>query len=349
MRKTYLNLFFVLLSLLIVFSACQPNLPARVEAPEPTAYEMPVTLLTLAAPLNTPKAEISGLSWAGDWLIFLPQYPGRFNNQLFRISKDTLLQAIQTNSSEPLPMLPITLDSAGLEKSIPGFEGFEAIAVENNTVYLTIEAKQGEMMGYIVSGILNETMDQIALDADSLTELEPQAKLDNMSDESIVVFGRRVITFYEANGFNVNADPSAYSLDLDLHPMDRLSFPTIEYRVTDASNVDTNGLFWVINYFYPGDKKLKPAEDFFSQTYGKGYTHNQNTTVERLIPLQFTEDGIVPVQKAPIQLELLPDDEARNWEGLVTLDDLGFLIVTDEFPETLFGFVAFPEFYEPIR
>jgi hypothetical protein len=147
-----------------------------------------------------------------------------------------------------------------------------------------------------------------------------------MSDESIVVFGRRVITFYEANGLNVNANPSAYSLDLDLHPMDRLSFPTIEYRVTDASHVDANGLFWVINYFYPGDK-----------------------TVERLIPLQFTEDGIVPVQKPPIQLELLPDDEARNWEGLVTLDDLGFLLVTDEFPETLFGFVAFPEFYEPSR
>ncbi len=98
----------------------------------------------------------------------------------------------------------------------------------------------------------------------------------------------------------------------------------------------------MINYFFPGDTKLKPAEDFFSQTYGEGYTHNQNVTVERLIALQFTEDGIVPVETPPIQLELLPDDEARNWEGLVTLDDLGFLLVTDKFPETLFGFVAFP-------
>ncbi len=64
-----------------------------------------------------------------------------------------------------------------------------------------------------------------------------------MSDESIVVFGRRVITFYEANGLNVNPEPSAYSFDLDLNLMDNFSFPTIEYRVTDASSVDQNGVF----------------------------------------------------------------------------------------------------------
>lgn len=342
MKNTKWLSLFILFFLLISFSACQPKLPPKIEPPQPNAVEIPVQYLTLDAPLNTPNAEISGMTWAGDWLILLPQYPSRFENQLFRIHKDDLRQAIQANSTEPLPMSPITLDSAHLETSIVGFEGFEAIAVENNTVYLTIEARPGKMMGYLVSGVLNEAADQITIAEDSLTEITPQAKLENMSDESILVFGERLITLYEANGLNVNPEPIAHVFDRQLNPVDTFAFPAIEYRVTDASAVDENGRFWVINYFYPGDTKLKPAADFFSQTYGEGYTHSQSVTVERLIAMQFTEDGIVPVETPPIQLELLPDDEARNWEGLVTLDDLGFLLVTDKFPETLFGFVAFP-------
>ncbi len=304
--------------------------------------EIPVQLLTLDAPLNSPNAEISGLTWAEDWLILLPQYPGRLGDQLFRIHKDDLLTAVQTNQQAPLPIQPIGFESDGLETSITGFEGYEAIAAVGDTVYLTIEAKPGGMIGYLVSGTINPAGDQIAIDADSLTAIAPQAKLDNMSDESLLVFGERLITLYEANGLTVNPKPVAHVFDRQLNPVDSFAFPTIEYRLTDASHVDQNGRFWVINYFYPGDKKLKPAEDFFNQTYGAGYTHSQSVTVERLLQLQFTEDGIVAVDAPPIQLELLPDEEARNWEGLAQLDDLGFVLVTDKFPDTLLGFVPFP-------
>jgi hypothetical protein len=33
----------------------------------------------------------------------------------------------------------------------------------------------------------------------------------------------------------------------------------------------------------------------------------------------------------------------RNWEGLVRLDDRGFLLVTDLFPGTILGFVPAPQ------
>ena len=65
--------------------------------------------------------------------------------------------------------------------------------------------------------------------------------------------------------------------------------------------------------------------------------------VERLLAFQFTEDGIVLAPLAPIQLQLLPDDEARNWEGIARLDERGFLLVTDKFPETILAFVANPD------
>jgi hypothetical protein len=37
----------------------------------------------------------------------------------------------------------------------------------------------------------------------------------------------------------------------------------------------------------------------------------------------------------------LSDEAARNWEGVVRLEDRGFLLVTDTFPRTLLGFVPF--------
>ncbi len=31
----------------------------------------------------------------------------------------------------------------------------------------------------------------------------------------------------------------------------------------------------------------------------------------------------------------------RNWEGIVRLENRGFLLMTDKYPETLFGFVEY--------
>ena len=60
------------------------------------------------------------------------------------------------------------------------------------------------------------------------------------------------------------------------------------------------------------------------------------------VEFQYNEEGITRIDQPPIQLQLLPDD-LRNWEGIVRLDDRGFLIVTDKFPETILGFVPYGE------
>ena len=57
--------------------------------------------------------------------------------------------------------------------------------------------------------------------------------------------------------------------------------------------------------------------------------------------LQYDADGITFVDRAPVQLEL-PGEDARNWEGIVRLDDVGFLLVTDQYPQTILGFVPVP-------
>ena len=40
------------------------------------------------------------------------------------------------------------------------------------------------------------------------------------------------------------------------------------------------------------------------------------------------------------QLKLIDDQNARNWEAIARLDNLGYLLATDKYPETIFAFVS---------
>jgi len=327
-------------------------------APEPTATEEPspapptpvteaaVTLLPLSGPLTNRSAEVSGMAWYGDHLIILPQYPGFSSSggdgALYALPRSDILAYLNGSNGDPLEPQPVTLNAPGLSAAIRGFEGFEAIAFDGDNVYLTIEASpSGGMRGYLVSGQISADLSELTLDTGTLTEILPQADLGNMTDETLVVAGDQLLTLYEANGANVNASPMAHLFEPSLAAAGTMPFPTIEYRITDATALDAEQRFWAINYFYPGDTKLKPGVDAIAEQYGQGPSHATSEPVERLVEFQVAESTIILVDRPPIQLELLPDD-ARNWEGLVRLDDLGFLLMTDTFPETLLGFVPLP-------
>lgn len=354
MKTTSYKSLFILLFTILFVSGCQrispvnPPMSATVlETMLPSAVdkipmEAKVTRIHLSEPLDEPKAELSGLTWAGDWLILLPQYPDRFENQIYRLNHQIILDAVADPSMVLAPD-PVIFNSDGLENKVAGFEGFEAITTNGTDAFLTIETHSAGSKGYLVKGIWEADYSQLTLDATSLTLIPTQMNISNSSYESVLVFGARIFTIYEANGANINAHPRAEMFDQALNSASSLSFPNIEYRITDVTQPDENGEFWAINYFYPGDlSKLNPADDVLAQTYGKGMTHANSPVVERLVAFQFSEDGIVFADKAPIQLQLLPDDVARNWEGLARLDQIGFLLSTDKFPETWLAFVAYP-------
>jgi hypothetical protein len=117
--------------------------------------------------------------------------------------------------------------------------------------------------------------------------------------------------------------------------------PHIEYRITDATALDSANRFWAINYFFPLEFDQIPDTDPLVERYGAGATHLQYQTVERLVEFQYDTTGIRLVDRPPIQL-VLSSETGRNWEGLVRLDDRGFLLMTDRFPGTILGFVAAP-------
>jgi hypothetical protein len=305
---------------------------------------MPVTLIPLAGPLSSPDAEISGLAWYGDELVFLPQFPERFGESgaLFSLSKADILTFLEDPEQAPLEPRLLPFDTGGIERIIAGYEGFESIAISGDTFFATIEAHPDGMLAYLVGGRVLPGFSGLRLDPGLRTPIQPQADILNFSDESIILFGEMLLTVYEANGAAVNPQPQAHLFDSGLTLRNQLAFPPIEYRLTDATPADENGRFWAINTFYVGDASLYPRSDPIAEMVGEGESHAASPVVERLLQLQFTEQGIALGDAPPIQLELAADGATRNWEGIARLDERGFLLMTDEHPATLFAFVPYP-------
>ncbi len=339
------KLLLVLIVILLVFAAGFGYYYNRTPSAKPfnvTGKEQPVKLIPLAGAVADASAELSGSAWHGDSLILLPQYPERFgegDGALFALPKQDILNYLDGKSTEPLTPTEITLAASGLKESIPNFQGYEAIGFHGDQVFMTIEAGDGtDMHGYLVSGVLSG--DEIKLDTAKVVEISLPIASENHTDEAIIVTEDKVLTLFELNGADLNPQPAAQAFNFELVPEPSISFPHLEYRVTDAA-LDSDGQLWVINYFYPGDTDMLPKVDPLAQTYGEGETHAQYDHVERLVELNYNDSGITLTDTAPIQISL-EKDNARNWEGLVLLDQRGFLMVTDKFPGTLLGFVPMP-------
>lgn len=334
----------------LVLAGCASNPAGRVPADVPTelqgtAPEQAVTLLPLGGALRSENAELSGLAWYGEHLVMLPQYPDWQRNGapcLYTVSKADVLARLDDTASGPLEPRCIPFDSGGLEKSIPGFEGYEAIGFVGDQAYLSVETRQSTGKGFLVTGRIAPDLSVLKLEASPMASLSLPASVSNAGFEALVVGGERVLALYEANGARVNQAPAAESFDRALSPSGKLSLPAIEYRVTDATSMDPEGRFWVMNYSFPGTSRAyEPAPDPLMARYGTGPTHARKPQVERLIELQVRPTGIVLTDRPPLQLRL-SDEAPRNWEGLVRLEDRGFLLVTDKFPGTLLGFVPSP-------
>ncbi|NOZ50550.1 MAG: hypothetical protein GXP37_10955 [Chloroflexi bacterium] len=341
--------------ILLVLTACQtspappatavlaPTAPQASPTPAAAPTEHPVTVIPLTGPLSKRRAEISSLAWYGDMLILMPQYPNFStlggDSFLYALPKADLLAFVQGQRQQPLTPQPIPLQAPGLVRQIPGYEGFEALAFNGNTVFMTIEARGSNgMVGYLLAGEVAPNLSGITLDTGHIESIASQSGLPNKAEEALFIAGEHVITLHEVNGAAVNPAPVAHVFTFDLAPLRTIPFPNIEFRITDATALDAEGRFWVINYFFPGDKELRSDLDPIAQRYGPGPTHARIDGVERLLAVQYREDGVTLVDAPPLQLQLLPED-LRNWEGLVRLDDQGFLLVTDKYPQTILGFV----------
>lgn len=334
-RVKLLNYFSIVL--LFVFLASCSQVP-----------EVPVIPIPLPEPLAASASEISGLCWYKDYLILLPQYPDskewQGGGKFYAMAKADILAYLDRPDHSQAPSVKgIDVIAPGLEEKIPGFEGYEAIGFKDDWVYVCIESETmpGKLASYLIKGKIDGDMSKIVFDtSEPLTRIEGKSGLENYSEEALVITEEYVMTIHEANGANVNPMPVAHVFQHDLKPAGVIPFPVVEFRLTDATAMDTEGVFWCINFSYSGDlKKLNPAEDGIAHRYGRGKTHKNAIGTERLVAFRYTPQGVTLVERPPVQLQL--KEQPRNWEGLVRLDDRGFLIITDEYPlpRTILGFV----------
>jgi hypothetical protein len=309
---------------------------------QPLLEEVEVVPLKLPERVQAASFEYSGLAWFGDFLVLLPQYPeGRYSSgdgNLFAISKEDILQAIEDPEFE-LPVRDVPIFNSNLRNVVKGFEGFESILFVGQDIYLTVESHGGNpMMGYLIKGVVKGELESVTLDPNSLVELETLSSAENATFEAITYWDGSLYVIYEHNSKQSDAQPLAYQFNLSLEFMQEIAFPIMDYRITDATMSDPSGKFWVVNYFFPGDTHLAVEQDALISQYGQGATHASNQPVERLVQLQIEKDEILRVDQAPIYLKLLGFNIARNWEVVVLLDAMGFLLITDSFPNSQLGF-----------
>lgn len=327
--------------LFIVFLATSQSLGA--------AEEIPVTLIPLAAPLDQPAAEISGLTWCKDTLIVMPQYPDRLNengiSHLYGIEKMGVYGFLNGTKTDPLSAQKIVLEEADLRTKIPFFDGYEALACQDNQLWLSIEAGSPKTayQGYVVKAefIQNASQAIIRIDTKQIWSIPSNSGLHNMGEEALLLAGNQVLTLHEINDPRLMSSAQASSININNGLQSSTPFPHLPYRITDSTELDEQNRFWVMNYKYSGDKFSRSATDLLVEQYGEGASHKQYYNVERLVEFEITKSGIKRVERAPLQLQMI-DVEGRNWEGLVRLDNRGFLIATDKHPATLLGFVPYP-------
>lgn len=294
-RFTFLKTFTAL-TLLFQLVACSHKalIDDNDQSVVDIAREYAVLEIPLPDEISLSAFEYSGLGWFGDILVLLPQYPNRnsggHSGLLYGIKKDDLIKW-KNDPSQELVFFDIPFDDVGFSRSLPEFEGFEAILFIDQDVYLTIETSAGNpMKSFLVRGsVLSNGEDgfAISLDKKQIIELPQQNRSSNASYEALTSDGEFIYALYEQYGQCVNEHPYALKINRQLSVIEEIPVDPINYRVTDASQIDKNGEFWAVNYFYSGDVHLKVEVDPISDRFGLPGSHEFGERVERLMMNQY--------------------------------------------------------------
>ncbi len=317
------------------------------------APETAVVNIALRGSISDPNAELSALGWCDDNLWLVPQYPN-FNQRsnktrghFYRLTRRQITEYLSRAQAgaEVSPLAPEPVPVTDYQKltRLRGYQGIEAFACDHNQAYLALEiSRWGRQEATVMASARYQAgVWRIQTVGERLLSF---TRIPNMGNEALVRVDQGLLSLHEVNSadLQINGKPQALLLDSALQSKAQPPMVDIPYRVTDATELDDQGRFWVINYLWQGDVFIQRQRDAFWQQFGRGLSHRQYKNVERLIELQWTGSEVKSTGRSPIDL-LLPGATGRNWEGIVRLGDQGFLLVTDKHPGTLLGFVPKPE------
>jgi hypothetical protein len=295
--------------------------------------------------LRNVNFEFSGLCWNYGRLFLLPQYGnhkqtklnGQFNiysilaDSIGRVvdGKDSTLTAFNTIRVNNLDKLPDSIKQH--------YEGFEAITMDRDRVFLAIETEITSDYCYILKGKLNQKHDEIDIDTLNYISLKRYPYIVNAGFESLTYLPKkhRLIAIYEYNGMDCGG--IGFQIDPEFKkPAKKLGIPFVPFRITDVQSANGKDLY-ALNFHYNGDymaylnnNMLRHPEAVIKATIpdlkdslekDSLYLQRSTTNYARIIKMDGLKAGSWK------QVASFPAIKS-NWEGLALYRN-GALVISD--------------------
>lgn len=282
--------------------------------------------VALPEPLNDHLYEYSGLGIYKSKLILLQQYPSTsfpgidtsyIGDMLNRKTPTAAIHYWQLHNLEPI------------KNKLPSYQGFEAVTVIGNDIFLSIETLDDDRNCYLVRGLINDTT--IILDT---TTILPLLKLRKKSGDSTITIHnigfesmawlpkqKRLLLLFEYNRYPDKS--TGYLVDKNLKRLKKIEVDPIDFRITDIFN---NGAStYGINYYYKGEYELFEPKEQIKK--GDGYADWKVDCFSRIVELT--------VRKKRVSFKVIRNIsfENDNWEGVMYFRN-GVLMITDRHPES---------------
>ncbi len=311
--------------------------------------QTPYKTIALPKAISGTGEEYSGMYTYNNRVYLLPQYgdhktsikkdnlKGEF--VLYSLLKDSIDRVVDGKDSSLTAFK--TLKVINLEK-LPDslaneYEGFEALNIVGNTVFLSVESDDMYQNCYLLKGKLDTVNNQVIIDPIHIIKLKRPELIYNAGYEAVTWLPKekKLLAYYEYNG-RANGG-SGYLIDTSfLTQPEAVKTPQLYFRITDMVATSKDKIYGV-NYFYNGD---------YNYYLNNKQVNNQEGNIKKIIPV--LRDSLI---KDPNYLKHPPTTYARivilknrktgkwkqvatvpgyrnNWEG-ITLYRKGALIITD--------------------
>ncbi|WP_223650048.1 hypothetical protein [Hymenobacter psoromatis] len=290
--------------------------------------------ITLPKELEFYDNQFSGLAISGERLLLMSEsrLQDRAEAKLYAVRLTDLDRQL-TDSAYVLPYQKLPIQHlAALRARMDSYEGLEAVLIDKDTVYFSVETATPAANCYLLRGRLQAAA--VVLDTTFLLPLPKPLAPDgshiyNAGFEALAKSGEDIVAFFEYNSFA--GRNSAYQLDTkhlsNTSQLKHLAFSQVPFRLTDLT---TTGFerFTGINYFFKGEGGdavyRTPATDTASarliRRNGQFVNYCRLVTVERK-GAAFTWQ---PLWEFPERYR------GYNWEGIAAYRG-GYFIINDKY------------------
>ena len=288
------------------------------------------TVIGLPEGLMDGRHEFSGMCVYGDEVFLLQQsayHNAGYNGSIYSIGRAQLSAALHKGVAIPEGAVKeyriVNVEEVKRKTEVYAtYEGFEAIAISNGVVYLTIETTQGP--GFIVKGAMHGR--DIRIDMEHFYQLPLITRngghVGNAGYEGLAIMDGKLLVAYE---FNYLGGDSArmYRVDTSLTGSAvPVALGAVPLRITDITPYGAGKLL-AVNFFFHREQAYHLPVGYKDADLN-GWKWNADCFARIL------EIG-VKGNKATVRTKMvITKTDCNNWEGIVPFEQ-GVLLINDEY------------------